>query len=64
MKKIVDDAFVALGMIFLVLIVASYFTEIGDFVHNGRTYLLVLFIAIIIGRYLRLIVSAKRHSKG
>ncbi|MBC1499694.1 hypothetical protein HB943_03690 [Listeria weihenstephanensis] len=64
MKKIVDDAFVALGMIFLVLIVASYFTEIGDFVYNGRTYLLVLFIAIIIGRYLRLIVSAKRHSKG
>lgn len=62
MKKIIDDAFVVFGMMFLVLLVASYFTEVGELVHNGRTYLLVLFAAIIVGRYFRLIVKAKKSS--
>lgn len=62
MKKIIDDAFVVFGMMFLVLIVASYFTEVGELVHNGRTYLLVLFVAIIVGKYFRLIVKAKKSS--
>ncbi|KGL38152.1 hypothetical protein BMT55_09730 [Listeria newyorkensis] len=62
MKKIINEAFVIFGMMFLVLLVASYFTEVGELVHNGRTYLLVLFVAIIVGRYLRLIVKAKKSS--
>ncbi|MBC1457011.1 hypothetical protein [Listeria newyorkensis] len=62
MKKIIDDAFVVFGMMFLILIVASYFTEVGELVYNGRTYLLVLFVAIIAGRYVRLIAKAKKSS--
>ncbi|WP_430535797.1 hypothetical protein [Listeria rocourtiae] len=59
MKKIIDDVFVAFGMVFLVLIVASYFIDISDFVYNGRTYMLVLFIVAVIGRYIRFRLSVK-----
>ncbi|MBC1332497.1 hypothetical protein [Listeria booriae] len=63
MKKIINDSLVLFGMIFLILIVFSYFTKISDLVENGKTYLVILFLAIIIGRYIKLKLSSRKHSK-
>ncbi|MBC2370017.1 hypothetical protein HBP99_15415 [Listeria booriae] len=61
MRKIVDDAFVLFGMMFLICIVLSYFVPIGNVFYNGRAYLLLLFLAIVIGRYARFRIRSKSN---
>ncbi|MBC1813266.1 hypothetical protein HCA60_12270 [Listeria booriae] len=61
MRKIVDDAFVIFGMMFLICIVLSYFVPVGNVLYNGRAYLLVLFLAIIVGRYARFRIRSKNN---
>ncbi|MBC1491546.1 hypothetical protein HB825_01195 [Listeria booriae] len=61
MRKIVDDAFVIFGMMFLICIVLSYFVPVGNVLYNGRAYLLVLFLAIIVGRYARFRIKSKSN---
>ncbi|MBC6315733.1 hypothetical protein [Listeria grandensis] len=52
MKKMTDEAFYLFGMIFLALIIWSYFTQNSDFFYSSRIYVLILFVATILGKYL------------
>ncbi|MCD2224529.1 hypothetical protein LAX75_08475 [Listeria cossartiae] len=52
MKKIVDDTFLVFGMVFVFLLVASYFLPIGEIVKDGRAFLLIFFMLNVVGKYL------------
>ncbi|MBF2361818.1 hypothetical protein IA759_01165 [Listeria marthii] len=51
MKAVVNDAFSVFGMVFVFLLIVSYFLPIGEIVENGRVFLLVFFVLNIVGRY-------------
>ncbi|MBC1542977.1 hypothetical protein [Listeria cossartiae] len=52
MKKIVDDTFWVFGIVFVLLLIASYFLPIGEIIEDARVFLLVFFILNIVGKYL------------
>ncbi|MBC1814093.1 MULTISPECIES: hypothetical protein [Listeria] len=52
MKEVVNDTFSVFGMVFVVLIGASYFVPIGEIIDNARLFLIIFFIVSIVGRYL------------
>lgn len=52
MKKIVDDTFLVFGMVFVFLLIASYFLPIGKIIEDGRAFLLIFFILNVVGKYL------------
>ncbi|EIA6404794.1 hypothetical protein K7P64_002779 [Listeria monocytogenes] len=60
MKKIVNDTFWVFGMVFVVLLIASYFFQIGEIIEDSRVFLLIFFILNILGKYL---LKQKREKK-
>ncbi|MBC2248482.1 hypothetical protein HCB49_00485 [Listeria sp. FSL L7-0123] len=52
MKKIVDDTFLVFGMVFVFLLIASYFLPIGKIIEDGRAFLIIFFILDVVGKYL------------
>ncbi|MBA3925585.1 hypothetical protein HCJ66_12135 [Listeria sp. FSL L7-1582] len=53
MKKVIREAFEVFGMLFLVLLIWSYFDQNGDTIYQGKTFLIVFLLALIFGGYLR-----------
>ncbi|EAC3132009.1 hypothetical protein DTQ80_15475 [Listeria monocytogenes] len=60
MKKIVNDTFSVFGIVFVVLLIASYFLQIGEIIEDARVFLLIFFILNILGKYL---LKQKREKK-
>lgn len=52
MKNFIKDAFIVYGYIFIILILASFFYPVFTMVVEQRFYLLILFVALILGKYL------------
>ncbi|EAG9355057.1 hypothetical protein CRD70_13765 [Listeria monocytogenes] len=60
MKKIVNDTFSVFGIVFVVLLIASYFLQIGEIIEDARIFLLIFFVLNILGKYL---LKQKREKK-
>ncbi|EAC2786779.1 hypothetical protein AB6L78_002805 [Listeria monocytogenes] len=60
MKKIVNDTFSVFGIVFVVLLIASYFLQIGEIIEDARVFLLIFFVLNILGKYL---LKQKREKK-
>lgn len=60
MKKIVNDTFSVFGIVLVVLLIASYFLQIGEIIEDARVFLLIFFILNILGKYL---LKQKREKK-
>ncbi|MEN2666783.1 hypothetical protein [Listeria aquatica] len=52
MKKALDDAFSVFGMVFVVLLIASYFVSMSKVIDNARSFLILFFIVSVVGKYL------------
>ncbi|WP_430536551.1 hypothetical protein [Listeria rocourtiae] len=52
-EKIVDEAFKVFGMLFLVLLIWSYFDKNGDVIYQGKTFLIVFLLALVAGGFIR-----------
>ncbi|EAC3669532.1 hypothetical protein Y170_14830 [Listeria monocytogenes] len=60
MKKIANDTFSVFGIVFVVLLIASYFLQIGEIIEDARVFLLIFFVLNILGKYL---LKQKREKK-
>lgn len=52
MKKIIEDTLIVYGMMFVVLLILSLFTDISTLTHFATVYLILLFIIVILGKYI------------
>ncbi|EUJ17302.1 hypothetical protein [Listeria aquatica] len=62
MKKALDDAFSVFGMVFVVLLIASYFVSMGKVIDNARSFLILFFIVSVVGKYLLDRKKSKKHT--
>lgn len=52
MKQVINDTLSVFGIVFIVLIIASYFFPIGEIINDARSFLIFFFLVSILGKYL------------
>ncbi|MBC1409618.1 hypothetical protein HB793_02320 [Listeria welshimeri] len=52
MKQVINDTLSVFGIVFIVLIIGSYFFPIGEIINDARSFLIFFFLVNILGKYL------------